>query len=42
MTDTQRIYPTRKDSRGVELFSRGGSMTVESIKARDMAVTNPW
>ncbi|MHC4188006.1 MAG: glycoside hydrolase family 32 protein, partial [Planctomycetota bacterium] len=39
---TQRIYPTRKDSLGVELFSKGGSMTVESIKAWDMAATNPW
>jgi beta-fructofuranosidase len=39
---TQRIYPTRKDSLGVELFSKGGSMTVESLKAWDMAATNPW
>ncbi|MHC4725478.1 MAG: glycoside hydrolase family 32 protein [Planctomycetota bacterium] len=39
---TQRIYPTRKDSLGVELFSKGGSITVESIKAWDMAATNPW
>jgi len=39
---TQRIYPIRKDSLGVELFSKGGSMTVESIKAWDMTATNPW
>jgi len=39
---TQRIYPTRKDSIGVELFSKGGSMTVESLQAWDMAATNPW
>jgi sucrose-6-phosphate hydrolase SacC (GH32 family) len=39
---TQRIYPTRKDSLGVELFSKGGSMTVNSLQAWDMAATNPW
>jgi sucrose-6-phosphate hydrolase SacC (GH32 family) len=39
---TQRIYPTRKDSLGVELFSKGGSMTVESLQAWNMAATNPW
>ena len=39
---TQRIYPTRKDSLGVELFSKGGSMTVKSLQAWDMAATNPW
>lgn len=39
---TQRIYPIREDSLGVELFSKGGSMTVESLQAWDMAATNPW
>ena len=39
---TQRIYPTRKDSTGIELFSKGGSMIVESLQAWDMAATNPW
>jgi sucrose-6-phosphate hydrolase SacC (GH32 family) len=39
---TQRIYPTREDSTGVELFSKGGSMTVESLQAWDMAPTNQW
>ncbi len=39
---TQRIYPTRRDSTGIELFSKGGSMTVKSLQAWDMAATNPW
>jgi sucrose-6-phosphate hydrolase SacC (GH32 family) len=39
---TQCIYPTREDSTGIELFSKGGSMTVESIQAWDMAPTNQW
>jgi len=39
---TQRIYPTREDSTGIELFSKGGSMTVKSLQAWDMAPTNPW
>ena len=34
---TQRIYPTRPDSVGVSLFSRGGSTTVRSVDAWDMA-----
>lgn len=33
---TQRIYPTRKDSLGVKLFTRDGSMTVISLEAWDM------
>jgi len=39
---TQRIYPTREDSTGIGLFSKGGSMTVESLRAWDMAPTNQW
>jgi sucrose-6-phosphate hydrolase SacC (GH32 family) len=34
---TQRIYPTRADSVGVILSSRGGSVNVTSVKAWDMA-----
>ena len=34
---TQRIYPTRADSLGVRLFSKGGSVKVSSIEAWDMA-----
>jgi len=36
---TQRIYPTRSDSLGVVLFSRGGSVNVKSVDAWDMAAT---
>ena len=39
---TQYVYPTRDDSTGVVLFSKGGSMKVESIKAWDIAATNQW
>jgi len=39
---TQRVYPTRDDSTGIELFSKGGSMTVNSLKAWDIAPTNQW
>jgi len=34
---TQRIHPTRSDSLGVTLFSRGGSVKVRSVEAWDMA-----
>ena len=34
---TQRIYPTGADSLGVRLFSKGGSATVSSLDAWDMA-----
>ncbi len=37
---TQRIYPSRRDSVGVELFSRGGSTQVRSFEAWTMAPTN--
>jgi sucrose-6-phosphate hydrolase SacC (GH32 family) len=36
---TQRIYPTRPDSVGVRLFSRGGCTTVKSFEAWHMAPT---
>jgi sucrose-6-phosphate hydrolase SacC (GH32 family) len=39
---TQMIYPTREDSVGVELFSDGGTIAVESLHAWDMAAPNPW
>ena len=38
----RRVYPTRNDSQGVVLFSRGGTTEVESIKTWDMAPSNPW
>lgn len=39
---TQRIYPTRKDSTSVVLFSEDGSVEFESIQAWQMAPTNHW
>ncbi len=39
---TQRIYPSRSDSRGVALFSGGGRTVVKCLEAWDMAATNPW
>ena len=39
---TQRIYPTRSDSLGTVLFSRGGSTQIRSLEAWDIAATNPW
>jgi sucrose-6-phosphate hydrolase SacC (GH32 family) len=39
---TQRIYPTRKDSQGIEFFSVGGDITIESLQAWDMASTNMY
>ena len=37
---TQRIYPTRADAVGVHVFSRGGTATVHSLNAWDIATTN--
>ena len=37
----RRIYPTRKDSQGVALFSRGGVTRIKSIKSWSMAQSNP-
>ena len=34
---TQRIYPTRSDSLGVKLYTRGGDMSVLTAEAWDMA-----
>ncbi|MHC4573682.1 MAG: glycoside hydrolase family 32 protein [Planctomycetota bacterium] len=39
---TGRIYPTRTDSLGVILFSRGGSVKVKSVEAWDMAPANSY
>jgi len=39
---TQRIYPTRDDSVGVGLFSRGGAARVRSLSAWEMAAANAW
>jgi len=39
---TQRIHPTRNDSLGVALFTRGGTANVVSLDARDMAPANSY
>ena len=39
---TQRIYPSRNDSTGVLLFSKGGSMEVEQLEAWQMSPSNHW
>lgn len=38
----RRIYPARKDSLGVVLFSNGADTQVTSLQAWDMAATNPY
>ncbi len=38
----RRIYPSRKDSLGVVLFSRGGAAHVHSVKAWEMMPSNPY
>lgn len=35
----QRIYPTRSDSLGVALFSRGGEAVVRQLDAWDLTAT---
>ena len=39
---TQRIHPTRPDSMGLALFSRGGRIKVRSLKIWDMAPANSY
>ena len=34
---TKRVYPSRPDSRGIQLFSRGGDVRVSSLEAWQMA-----
>jgi len=38
----RRIYPTRADSLGVKLFSKGGSATVRTLEAWEMMPANPF
>jgi len=38
----RRIYPTLKESKGVILFSRGGSIKVRKLQAWDMMPSNPY
>ena len=39
---TKRIYPSRADSVGVEIFARGGEAAVTSVDAWEMAAIWPW
>ena len=38
----RRIYPSREDSLGVALFSRGGAATAATLEAWDIAPSNPY
>jgi beta-fructofuranosidase len=38
----RRVYPGRKDSVGVSLFTREGEATVSSLRAWEMIPTNPY
>jgi len=38
----RRIYPTRKDSLGVSLFSNGGPVKVRNLKVWEMMPSNPY
>jgi len=38
----RRIYPTREDSVGVAVFSRGGAATMRRARSWKMAPSNPW
>ena len=38
----RRIYPTRKESTGVKLFSEGGAARIHSMTAWDMMPSNPY
>ncbi|MHC4154507.1 MAG: GH32 C-terminal domain-containing protein [Planctomycetota bacterium] len=38
----RRIYPTRKDSLGVVLFSNGGKTKVPEVHAWEMMPSNPY
>ena len=38
----RRIYPSRKDSVGVALFSMGGAASVPTLEAWDMMPSNPY
>jgi len=38
----RRIYPSRKDSVNVTIFSKGGPVKVQNIKAWNMMPSNPY
>jgi sucrose-6-phosphate hydrolase SacC (GH32 family) len=39
---TQRIYPTRDDSQGIILFTKGGDVNLPELNAWKMQPANPW
>tara|TARA_Y100000814_G_C12338578_1_gene403639 strand:+ start:117 stop:716 length:600 start_codon:yes stop_codon:yes gene_type:complete len=39
---TQRVYPTRSDSRGIEIFSSGDVSFINNLRVWDMSPTNQW
>jgi sucrose-6-phosphate hydrolase SacC (GH32 family) len=39
---TARVHPKREDSMGIKLFSKGGSITVKTLNAWDIAPSNCW
>ena len=39
---TQRVYPTRSDSHGIEVFSSGGLSLINNLRVWDMSPTNQW
>ena len=39
---THRIYPTREDSKGIVLFSKGGKIEVPELNAWKLHPSNPW
>ena len=39
---THRIYPTRDDSKGIVLFSKGGPIKIPVFNAWKMYPSNPW
>ena len=39
---TQRIYPTRDDSLGIALYSKGGDARVVVLNVWEMTAANPW
>ena len=39
---THRIYPTRDDSKGIVLFSKGGNIEIPVLNAWKMHPSNPW
>jgi len=39
---THRIYPTRDDSQGIVLFSKGGCIKIPVFNAWKMHPSNPW